>query len=116
MEFKVNDAKQEYSMKLGEGGEAFFVFETSADIPQDLQTSPLVSPAASPSTLSLEKESNSNTLQEPEFLDLSADNSRRRPVSALLPSDVLPLLGDQGRAMSDLGMTARSELSKPSAC
>ncbi len=48
VEFRVNGAKQEYSMKLGEGGEAFFVFETTETIPESMQTSPLVSPASSP--------------------------------------------------------------------
>lgn len=31
-------------MKVGETGEAFFVFETDADVPEDLQTSPLAGP------------------------------------------------------------------------
>jgi len=31
-------------MKLGEGGEAFFVFQTEGDIPEDMQTSPIASP------------------------------------------------------------------------
>lgn len=31
-------------MKVGETGEAFFVFETDGDVPEDLQTSPLSSP------------------------------------------------------------------------
>ena len=35
-------------MKLGEGGEAFFVFQTEGDIPEEMQTSPLVSPDQSP--------------------------------------------------------------------
>jgi phosphatidate phosphatase LPIN len=35
-------------MKLGEGGEAFFVFQTDGDIPEEMQTSPIVSPAQSP--------------------------------------------------------------------
>ena len=48
VEFKVNGQKQEYPMKLGEGGEAFFVFETHESVPEALQTSPLASPAASP--------------------------------------------------------------------
>ncbi|KAG5987799.1 hypothetical protein E4U54_004871 [Claviceps lovelessii] len=48
VEFKVNGVKQDYSMKLGEGGEAFFVFETTENVPESLQTSPLVSPASSP--------------------------------------------------------------------
>ena len=48
VDFRVNDHKQEFPMKLGEGGEAFFVFETTNSIPEALQTSPLVSPATSP--------------------------------------------------------------------
>jgi phosphatidate phosphatase LPIN len=48
VEFRVNDDLQDYAMKLGEGGEAFFVFETSAAIPAELQTSPIASPASSP--------------------------------------------------------------------
>ncbi|KAF4553381.1 putative nuclear elongation and deformation protein 1 [Elsinoe fawcettii] len=48
VEFKVNDVKREYPMKLGEGGEAFFVFETTTSVPEAMQTSPLVSPAQSP--------------------------------------------------------------------
>ena len=31
-------------MKVGETGEAFFVFETDADLPEDMQTSPLAGP------------------------------------------------------------------------
>ncbi|KAM0719996.1 hypothetical protein Q7P37_004131 [Cladosporium fusiforme] len=48
VEFTINGEKQEFPMKLGEGGEAFFVFETKESIPEALQTSPLVSPATSP--------------------------------------------------------------------
>ncbi|KAK8061514.1 hypothetical protein PG994_007880 [Apiospora phragmitis] len=59
---------QEYSMKLGEGGEAFFVFETSDTIPQSLQTSPLVSPASSP-PLAAEQD-DPDALQEPDLLQL----------------------------------------------
>lgn len=33
-------------MKVGETGEAFFVFETDGDVPEDLQTSPLSSPVS----------------------------------------------------------------------
>ncbi|KAH6649063.1 lipin, N-terminal conserved region-domain-containing protein [Truncatella angustata] len=42
VEFRVNDVKQDYAMKLAEGGEAFFVFETSDNIPEAMQTSPLI--------------------------------------------------------------------------
>lgn len=76
VEFKVNGVKQEYSMKLGEGGEAFFVFETSDTIPQSLQTSPLVSPASSP-PFSAEHD-DSDALQEPDLLQLDEPSTHAR--------------------------------------
>lgn len=79
VEFKVNGVKQPYSMKLGEGGEAFFVFETSATIPKSLQTSPLVSPATSPSLDPLLP--GQPPLQEPESLDLNDPIGKARSAS-----------------------------------
>ncbi|KAG8350205.1 Nuclear elongation and deformation protein 1 [Fusarium venenatum] len=86
VEFKVNGVKQSYSMKLGEGGEAFFVFETTDRIPQSLQTSPLVSPASSPaSSPPLNAEQSDAGLQEPEAFELDASESKpRRPPPAAL--------------------------------
>jgi phosphatidate phosphatase LPIN len=90
VEFKVNNVKQDYAMKLGDGGEAFFVFETSDNIPEAMQTSPLVSPASSP-PLPAEGQNASN-LSEPDFLDLESINGKARPtmarpgVSVLSPS------------------------------
>jgi phosphatidate phosphatase PAH1 len=40
----VNDEEIPFYMKVGETGEAFFVFETDGNVPEDLQTSPLSSP------------------------------------------------------------------------
>lgn len=48
VECKINNKKLDFPMKLGEGGEAFFVFETRENVPEALQTSPLISPASSP--------------------------------------------------------------------
>lgn len=48
VEFRVNGVRQDFPMKLGEGGEAFFVFETRDRVPEALQTSPPVSPSSSP--------------------------------------------------------------------
>ncbi len=79
VEFKVNGAKQDYSMKLGEGGEAFFVFETSDNIPQNLQTSPISSPAFRPRTPSVSE------LQDVEPLELDAEPIRPRPGSPVRP-------------------------------
>lgn len=74
VEFRVNGEKQDYAMKLGEGGEAFFVFETEADIPPSMQTSPLVSPSSSPPTQSASI--TPPILSEPSFLDLSDELNR----------------------------------------
>ncbi|KAJ9494420.1 lipin Ned1 [Exophiala xenobiotica] len=77
VEFKVNGSKQNYAMKLGDGGEAFFVFETSSDIPEGLQTSPLISPASSP-PISAEGRPPSPGLSEPTFLDITEPEKDRQ--------------------------------------
>ncbi|KAE8353751.1 Lipin/Ned1/Smp2-domain-containing protein [Aspergillus coremiiformis] len=97
VEFKVNGSKQNYSMKLGEGGEAFFVFETSDEIPASLQTSPLVSPTGSPRTRS--EENLPGSLQEPDYLDLDRSPSHGNGHE---PKG-LPILSRSVRASSDLG-------------
>lgn len=68
VEFKVNGEKRDFPMKLGVGGEAFFVFETLDDVPEALQTSPLASPAGSPELKASAPEP--PALQEPESFDL----------------------------------------------
>ncbi|KAF2751599.1 nuclear elongation and deformation protein 1 [Sporormia fimetaria CBS 119925] len=103
VEFTVNHVKQNYAMKLGEGGEAFFVFETTANIPAELQTSPLTSPAASPEQKPLESPPNEPSA-DVEPLDLEDEMGRRRgrismsmPPSEMLHADthpVRPMSGD----------------------
>lgn len=91
-------------MKLGEGGEAFFVFETSAEVPAGLQTSPLVSPASSPATRPV------STLLAPglaelEPLDLASENSR--PVTSRAsstPAVPVPNASTDGRPRSESGL------------
>lgn len=87
VEFRVNDVKQDYAMKLGEGGEAFFVFETSDNIPESLQTSPLVSPASSPPLVP--EGSNVANLSEPDFLDLETGNGKARSASLTRPATAI---------------------------
>lgn len=74
-------------MKLGDGGEAFFVFETTEDVPEALQTSPLVSPASSPTSTSVDE---LPSLQEPPDLDLDSLNpskaDSRDPLGIPVPS------------------------------
>jgi len=97
VEFKVNGVKQEYAMKLGEGGEAFFVFETADTIPQSLQTSPLVSPVSSP-PLSAQGQRHGSTvsLHEVESLDLNDPASKPRPqnIHRPPPTVLLPHVRD----------------------
>ncbi|KAE9368761.1 LNS2-domain-containing protein [Stipitochalara longipes BDJ] len=83
VEFRVNGQKQDYAMKLGEGGEAFFVFETSDNIPEAMQTSPLVSPASSPPLPA--EGSNVSNLSEPDFLDLDIVGGKSRSGSVTRP-------------------------------
>ena len=109
VEFKVNESKQNYAMKLGEGGEAFFVFETSDEIPEDLQTSPVISPATSPQTLSTSPTTPPANLQEPEFLDLNTDDGRNRRVSAGALQQ-RPRLSEMIKAQSDCGTLVPPEI------
>ncbi|GAA5816432.1 hypothetical protein MFLAVUS_009961 [Mucor flavus] len=61
VEIQVNGEKVPYLMKVGEAGEAFFVFETDHQVPEEFQTSPLLQ--AVPDTRS--------DHEEPPFLDIS---------------------------------------------
>ncbi|KAI2469782.1 LNS2-domain-containing protein [Annulohypoxylon bovei var. microspora] len=88
VEFRVNGIKQHHAMKLGEGGEAFFVFETNDTIPQSLQTSPLSSPASSP-PLGPDSSYSSTDLQEPEFLQLDGDARTSRSMSVSRPKPAI---------------------------
>jgi phosphatidate phosphatase LPIN len=112
VEFTVNDVKQDYAMKLGDGGEAFFVFETTDDIPEALQTSPLVSPSSSPPMPA--EGAKLPGLQEPDFLDLDELNGKAiprknlpiRPGPAVLHSSSLPKTGAAfGKPPCPLGPT-----------
>lgn len=115
VEFRVNGVKQDYAMKLGDGGEAFFVFETTDTIPQSMQTSPIVSPASSP-PLNAE---GSGPLQEPELLDLnslegkgrSSSFNHRPPPTALLARDgklpVYKLRHPDGHVLTRMGVFLR---------
>ncbi len=103
VEFRVNGNKQNYAMKLGDTGEAFFVFETSDEIPEALQTSPLSSPATSPQTTSL-GDSESAELTEPTPLDIT-DAGRLSTTPDLLAMDAgVPIVRREGTALTDQGI------------
>ena len=113
VEFIVNGTKQNYAMKLGEGGEAFFVFETAETIPQSLQTSPLASPASSPPLAPERDRSNSTgSLQEPDFLQLDADTGKPKSSSPLRP---LPsVISRPSVVVSPLATSPELSVSQPS--
>ncbi|KAI9730366.1 MAG: hypothetical protein M1834_005876 [Cirrosporium novae-zelandiae] len=77
-------------MKLGEGGEAFFVFETSEEIPEGLQTSPLMSPTTSlqSSPQSRPSEAGPQSLPDPDFLDISNSRGRKNTAESKLREEV----------------------------
>ncbi|CAI2163136.1 14769_t:CDS:10 [Funneliformis geosporum] len=65
VEITVNGNVVDFPMKIGEAGEAFFVFETENRVPKELQTSPLAGPSEP-----------LPTEEEPDFLDLNTDNPK----------------------------------------
>ncbi|KAG9317850.1 Lipin/Ned1/Smp2-domain-containing protein [Chiua virens] len=82
----VNGNPIPFSMKIGDAGEAFFVFETEEDIPEDLVTSPILSatkttPHDEIPVVSLGKSPEmplaAPKMPEPEFLDLDATPQQR---------------------------------------
>lgn len=102
--FRVNGEEQDYRMKLGDGGEAFFVFETNANVPLSMQTSPVISPATSPDTIKPDQITPTG-LNEPSFLDLT--DGSIRPVSPT-PENAKPILRHERSNFSDQGIYASS--------
>ncbi|CAK4033320.1 Hypothetical predicted protein [Lecanosticta acicola] len=109
VEFKVNGEKLDFPMKLGEGGEAFFVFETHDSIPEAMQTSPLVSPVASPELKP--SRPTTPTLQEPDPFDLEASSGLSLQDASRMPkrghsrstTGAIPVPAMVRKAHSDLG-------------
>jgi phosphatidate phosphatase LPIN len=85
-------------MKLGDGGEAFFVFETTDDVPAALQTSPLVSPASSPASTSVAE---LPSLQEPPDLDLDCISMSKSEIKDV---EAGPISSNRRSLSHDLGM------------
>ncbi|KAM6496107.1 LNS2 (Lipin/Ned1/Smp2) domain containing protein [Amanita muscaria] len=100
----VNGNQIPYDMKIGEAGEAFFVFETDEDVPEDLITSPLLQPTRTERESAADDEKDRTgapathgipdlkqqgvrprLTSEPEFLDLDAlPQGKTEPVDVQL--------------------------------
>ncbi|KAG1735433.1 Lipin/Ned1/Smp2-domain-containing protein [Suillus lakei] len=104
----VNGSPIPFNMKIGDAGEAFFVFETDEDIPEDLVTSPLLSPTPELGELQGDFELGSSgaklgregkqsdlslRMQEPEFLDLNASSGLKHPIP--IHASAKPKLGSR---------------------
>ncbi|KAI0266885.1 Lipin/Ned1/Smp2-domain-containing protein [Gloeopeniophorella convolvens] len=77
----VNGKTVPFSMKIGEAGEAFFVFETEGEVPDELITSPILEPTqpgqaaqsvGDAGRFGAGKHADDAATQEPEFFDLDA--------------------------------------------
>ncbi|KAK5113933.1 hypothetical protein LTR62_003056 [Meristemomyces frigidus] len=110
VEFRINGAKVDYPMKLGEGGEAFFVFETLGNVPEGLRTSPLVSPVTSPQLKGRNEPPSLEVSGEPELLELdeadrklNAKSAQQRRQHSKSTAEAMTIpLRPQGKAHSDV--------------
>lgn len=107
VEFRVNGEKQDYAMKLGDAGEAFFVFQTQHAIPPSMQTSPLVSPASSPDVIKPEQVTPTGA-NEPTFLDLTSERS----VTPESEKGAIPILRKAETNLSDGGIYGSHDAAK----
>jgi hypothetical protein len=120
VDIAVNGNAVPFSMKIGEAGEAFFIFETDGDVPEDLITSPLLEPTQpgflkSPpredigSSGAREGESDLADVvgQEPDFLDLDAPSTSppktvsKSPISSNLSVSSLDISSQPERMLSN---------------
>jgi len=121
VDITVNGKSVPFNMKIGEAGEAFFVFETDNDVPEDLITSPLLEPTepVSPDPLLLpdfgrfgagnrkDDFMNDGIGQEPDFLDLNAPSTSasgelsRSSASSNSPHTTAISASDTSLGMSD---------------
>lgn len=109
----VNGRLMPFSMKIGEAGEAFFVFETAEEIPENLVTSPILE-AIKPGERNARTQetgsfgAGSASPQEPEFLDLDASaGSSPREGSASPPSPSHNSSQDESEGPGILSRTAQ---------
>ena len=98
-------------MKLGEGGEAFFVFEAFGQVPEEAQTSPLISPASSPPS----RPSSFSSTTDLEPLDLNSSTGRPESWDGRRPSagNHIAMLSVGRRAQSELGSIPQVSRSLP---
>lgn len=137
----VNGQLVPFSMKIGEAGEAFFVFETEEEIPESLVTSPILEATKPGETNARSQETgrfgagpasppvkdSAGSSQEPDFLDLNAtadgqsregtpsppSHSRRSSQDGKSGPGILSRTAQLGKAMIGIAKeTERAEMDK----
>ncbi|KAI0650498.1 Lipin/Ned1/Smp2-domain-containing protein [Trametes meyenii] len=119
----VNGELVPFSMKIGEAGEAFFVFETEEDVPDSLVTSPILEATQPGQTNAQNRETGRfgasassfrggetpESSQEPEFLDLDAtpESPSRDGASSSAPQPNDPSEDGSSGSQSILSRTAQ---------
>ncbi|RPD66923.1 LNS2-domain-containing protein [Lentinus tigrinus ALCF2SS1-7] len=124
----VNGQLVPFSMKIGEAGEAFFVFETEDEIPDNLVTSPILEATqpgqtnaqtaetgrfgAGPASPAVQDSAGSS--QEPEFLDLDAtsDTQLRENTPSAPQSSGEPSQSQDGKSHGPGIITKTAQLGK----
>ncbi|TRM67941.1 Lipin/Ned1/Smp2-domain-containing protein [Schizophyllum amplum] len=86
----VNGHAIPFNMKIGEAGEAFFVFETDDDVPTDLLTSPILEPTRAGDEKADVEPGRFGAKQDPEESREMADDGQRTPALET-PSEPEPL-------------------------
>ncbi|CAG8531529.1 4268_t:CDS:10 [Paraglomus brasilianum] len=111
VEVAVNDVIVDFPMKVGEAGEAFFIFETEKDVPEELQTSPLAGPSLP-----------APNAEEPDDFDLSAspnDSNSAKESDAKVYESFLPTIESddhsQGTLVNDIHSAGSVQYPQPSA-
>ncbi|KAH9850822.1 LNS2-domain-containing protein [Lenzites betulinus] len=117
----VNGQLMPFSMKIGEAGEAFFVFETDEEVPDSLVTSPILEAtqpgqtnaqgrdtgrfgAGAPSP---EPKDAAGSSQEPEFLDLDASTENQTSADQTTTASQKPTEDNASEGPSLLTRTAQ---------
>ncbi|KAI8994788.1 lipin, N-terminal conserved region-domain-containing protein, partial [Pilobolus umbonatus] len=94
VQIRVNDELVPYVMKVGEAGEAFFVFETDHEVPEEFQTSPIMEALPEkneedPPYLDIGESKNQNKVVEQKTADSFEDDEKEGHKSqASLPAEL----------------------------
>jgi phosphatidate phosphatase LPIN len=103
-------------MKIGEAGEAFFVFETEADVPEDLITSPILEATKIGETnthIKAGKFGAKESTEEPDTFDLDAEPTKFANDPENKPTEGGDALNTENSQSQQSGQPEGSSLQEP---